>query len=95
METTSKTFWQTACELKIGPVPAPVLPRTRRHRGCSNDFRPSCPPTWLAAIAIMMVMGILLGDIGLKVPILKDIGGPAHSVDLYSVSDGLLRPLEQ
>lgn len=24
METTSKTFWQTACELKIGPVPAPV-----------------------------------------------------------------------
>ena len=56
METTSKTFWQTACELKIGPVPAPV---------------------YLVLAVIMMVMGILLGDIGLKVPILKDIGGPA------------------
>jgi len=25
----------------------------------------------------MMIMGVLLGDIGLKVPVLKDIGGPA------------------
>jgi malate:Na+ symporter len=31
----------------------------------------------IGGIAVMMVMGILLGDIGLRVPILKDIGGPA------------------
>ena len=52
------------------------------------------PADMVGGIA-MMVMGILLGDIGLKVPILKGYRRPGHSVDLYSVSDGLLRPLEQ
>lgn len=35
------------------------------------------PADMIGGIAIMMMMGIVLGEIGLKVPILKDIGGAA------------------
>jgi malate:Na+ symporter len=35
------------------------------------------PADMIGGIAIMMIMGIVLGEIGLKVPILRDIGGPA------------------
>ena len=76
METTSKTFWQTACELKIGPVPAPVYLVLAVIVAAAAIFG-QLPADMVGGIAIMMVMGILLGDIGLKVPILKDIGGPA------------------
>lgn len=76
METTSKTFWQTACELKIGPVPAPVYLVLVVIVAAATIFG-QLPADMVGGIAIMMVMGILLGDIGLKVPILKDIGGPA------------------
>ena len=93
METTSKTFWQTACELKIGPVPAPVYLVLAVIVAAATIFG-QLPADMVGGIAIMMVMGILLGDIGLKVPILKDIGGPAILSIFHSVSDGLLRPLE-
>ena len=76
METTSKTFWQTACELKIGPVPAPVYLVLAVIVAAATIFG-QLPADMVGGIAIMMVMGILLGDIGLKVPLLKDIGGPA------------------
>jgi malate:Na+ symporter len=35
------------------------------------------PADMIGGIAVLMIMGILLGDIGLRVPVLKDIGGPA------------------
>lgn len=35
------------------------------------------PADMIGGFAVIMVMGILLGDIGMKIPILKDIGGPA------------------
>jgi malate:Na+ symporter len=35
------------------------------------------PADMIGGIAIMMIMGMVLGEIGLNVPILKDIGGPA------------------
>src|SRR5207253_7030338 len=31
----------------------------------------------IGGFAIIIVMGILLGDLGMRIPILKDIGGPA------------------
>lgn len=49
METTSKTFWQTACELKIGPVPAPVY-LVLAVIVLQQRFSASCPPTWWAAL---------------------------------------------
>ena len=76
METTSKTFWQTACELKIGPVPAPVYLVLAVIVAAATIFG-QLPADMVGGIAIMMVMGILLSDIVLKVPIFKDIGGAA------------------
>ncbi len=35
------------------------------------------PADMIGGFAVLMIMGILLGDAGLKIPILKDIGGPA------------------
>lgn len=68
----STAWWQ----FKIGPMPLPlyvvvaVLIFSAAHYGkLSADM--------IGGIAVMMVMGILLGDVGLRVPILKDIGGPA------------------
>lgn len=35
------------------------------------------PKDMVGGLAVTMILGILLGEIGMKVPILKDIGGPA------------------
>lgn len=35
------------------------------------------PVDMIGGFALMMIIGMLLGDLGLKIPILKDIGGPA------------------
>ncbi|AGK52357.1 sodium:citrate symporter [Bacillus sp. 1NLA3E] len=35
------------------------------------------PPDMIGGFAVIMIMGILLGDLGLKIPVLKEIGGPA------------------
>ncbi|GMA98851.1 2-hydroxycarboxylate transporter family protein [Pelosinus sp. IPA-1] len=35
------------------------------------------PADMIGGIAIMMIMGMVLGEVGLNVPVLKDIGGPA------------------
>lgn len=35
------------------------------------------PADMIGGLAIMMTLGMLLGDLGLKLPILKDVGGPA------------------
>lgn len=61
---------------KIGPLPFPLY--------CvlaliifSASIWGKLPADMIGGIAVMMIMGMLLGDIGMKVPILKDIGGPA------------------
>lgn len=66
------TFWQH----RIGPLPLPLyLILSAIVLGASVFGK--LPPDMLGGIAIMMVIGMLLGDIGMRVPILKDIGGPA------------------
>lgn len=63
-------------KFKVGPIPLPVyllaviVIFTSAHYG-------KLPADMIGGIAVMVVMGVLLGDVGLKVPILKDIGGPA------------------
>nr|WGD71924.1 2-hydroxycarboxylate transporter family protein [Bacillus subtilis] len=37
----------------------------------------SQPANMLGGFAIIMILGVFLGDIGQRIPILKDIGGPA------------------
>lgn len=61
---------------KIGPLPMPVYLVLALIVLAASIYG-KLPADMIGGIAIMMVMGILLGDIGLRVPILKDIGGPA------------------
>lgn len=63
-------------QLKVGVLPLPlylVLAAIIYAASVYNQL----PPDMIGGFAVIMVMGILLGDIGMKVPILKDIGGPA------------------
>ena len=62
--------------LKVGAIPLPLyLVLAAVVYGASVYSK--LPADMIGGFAVIMVMGILLGDIGMKVPILKDIGGPA------------------
>ncbi|MGM7723710.1 2-hydroxycarboxylate transporter family protein [Metabacillus sp. Hm71] len=63
-------------QLKVGVIPLPlylVLAAIIYAASVYNQL----PPDMIGGFAVIMVMGILLGDLGMKIPILKDIGGPA------------------
>ena len=62
--------------LKIGSVPLPLYLILALLIYVAS-IQGKLPADMIGGIAVMMIMGILLGDIGLRVPILKDIGGPA------------------
>lgn len=66
------TFWS----IKIGPLPLPLYLILAAIVLAASVFG-KLPADMLGGIAVMMVIGILLGDIGMRVPILRDIGGPA------------------
>lgn len=71
-----KGFLSQFNQLKVGVIPLPlylVLAAIVYAASVYNQL----PPDMIGGFAVIMVMGILLGDIGMKVPILKDIGGPA------------------
>ncbi|MBU2701031.1 malate:Na+ symporter [Sporomusaceae bacterium BoRhaA] len=62
--------------LKVGPIPLPLYLVLAAIIYAASVYG-KLPADMIGGIAILMIMGILLGDIGLRVPILKDIGGPA------------------
>ncbi|KAA9012525.1 2-hydroxycarboxylate transporter family protein [Niallia endozanthoxylica] len=61
---------------KIGIIPIPLyIILAAIILGAS--YRGSLPNDMIGGFAVIMIIGILLGDLGMKIPILKDIGGPA------------------
>ncbi len=63
-------------QLKVGVIPLPlylVIAAIVYGASVYNQL----PPDMIGGFAVIMVMGMLLGDLGMKIPILKDIGGPA------------------
>ncbi len=62
--------------IKVGAFPLPVYAVLAFIVVMASVYN-KLPADMIGGIAIMIVMGALLGDIGLRVPILKDIGGPA------------------
>ena len=62
--------------LKVGPIPLPLYLILAAIIFSASAYG-RLPADMIGGIAIMMIMGILLGDVGLRLPILKDIGGPA------------------
>lgn len=61
---------------KVGPVPLPLYLILAAVIFSASAYG-KLPADMIGGIAVMMIMGILLGDVGLRLPILKDIGGPA------------------
>ncbi len=61
---------------KIGPLPLPIYLILAAIIFAASVYG-KLPADMIGGIAVMMVIGMLLGDIGLRVPVLKEIGGPA------------------
>jgi malate:Na+ symporter len=71
-----KGLWFKINEIKVGVIPLPiyvVLALIIYAASVNNQL----PPDMIGGFAVIMVMGMLLGDLGMKIPILKSIGGPA------------------
>lgn len=71
-----KGLWFKINEIKVGVIPLPiyaVLALIIYGASVNNQL----PPDMIGGFAVIMVMGMLLGDLGMKIPILKSIGGPA------------------
>jgi malate:Na+ symporter len=64
------------CELKVGMLPLPVYLTLAGIIYAASVYN-KLPADMIGGFAVIMIMGILLGDVGMRVPILKDIGGPA------------------
>lgn len=72
----NKGFLTKFKQLKVGVIPLPlylVIAAIVYGASVYNQL----PPDMIGGFAVIMVMGMLLGDLGMKIPILKDIGGPA------------------
>lgn len=61
---------------KVGVIPLPLYLVLALIIFAASIYG-KLPADMIGGFAFMMIMGIFLGDVGLKVPVLKDIGGPA------------------
>jgi malate:Na+ symporter len=62
--------------VKVGVVPLPLYLVIAAVIYAASVYN-QLPADMIGGFAVIIVMGILLGDLGMKIPILKDIGGPA------------------
>ncbi len=75
-EVQGTGLWSTLMTTRVGPLPLPVyvalaasvIAAAINHR-LPNDL--------IGGVAVLMLAGFLLGDLGGKIPVLKNIGGPA------------------
>ncbi|MED4071681.1 2-hydroxycarboxylate transporter family protein [Priestia endophytica] len=75
-DNNNKNFFQKLMDIKVGPLPLPLYVLFSAIVIAAAIYN-QLPPDMIGGFAIIMVAGFLLGDIGMKVPILKNIGGPA------------------
>ncbi|WP_026573391.1 2-hydroxycarboxylate transporter family protein [Bacillus sp. UNC438CL73TsuS30] len=72
----NKSFLSKLASIKIGVVPLPLYIIIAVVVYAAAVYK-QLPADMLGGFAVIMVMGIFLGDLGMRIPILKDIGGPA------------------
>jgi malate:Na+ symporter len=70
------TLIQKCCALKVGPMPLLVYLGIFAVVFVASLVG-KLPADMIGGFAVIMVMGWLLGDIGMNLPILKNFGGPA------------------
>ncbi|MBD1382405.1 2-hydroxycarboxylate transporter family protein [Metabacillus arenae] len=71
-----KSLLSRFSRIKVGVIPLPLYLALAAIIYGASVYH-SLPPDMIGGFAVIMVMGILLGDVGMRIPILKDIGGPA------------------
>ena len=69
-------FFSKFTNAKVGVVPLPLYLVLATVIFTASMYG-KLPADMIGGFAVIIIMGILLGDIGLRVPILKEIGGPA------------------
>ncbi len=75
-ESKQETFASQMMNIKIGVIPLPLyLVLATIIYGAS--IYQKLPADMIGGFAVIMIMGIFLGDIGMRIPILRNIGGPA------------------
>ena len=72
----SEGLWDKLLNFKIGPVPLPAYLFFAAVIFFAAHYG-KLPKDMIGGFAVMLILGILLGDMGLRLPVLKDIGGPA------------------
>lgn len=71
-----KNLFQKIWTWEIGVIPLPLYTVLAVIIILSAYYN-ELPANMLGGFAIIMILGVFLGDIGQRIPILKDIGGPA------------------
>ena len=74
--TGTEGLWDKLLNFKIGPVPLPAYLFFAAVIFLASYYG-KLPKDMIGGFAVMLILGILLGDMGLRLPVLKDIGGPA------------------
>jgi malate:Na+ symporter len=76
VDATAPSVMERLKAAKVGPLPVPVYIILFGVIYAAAMVG-KLPADMIGGFAVIMIMGWLLGDVGMKVPILKDIGGPA------------------
>lgn len=69
-------IWSKLIHMKVGIIPLPLYITLAVIIFIASVYN-ALPADMIGGFAIIMILGVLFGDLGMKIPILKDIGGPA------------------
>ncbi|MBF0813052.1 malate permease [Staphylococcus sp. KY49P] len=69
-------IWSKLTHMKVGIIPLPLYITLAVIIFIASVYN-ALPADMIGGFAIIMILGVLFGDLGMKIPILKDIGGPA------------------
>nr|WP_317852877.1 2-hydroxycarboxylate transporter family protein [Mammaliicoccus sp. Marseille-Q6498] len=76
LENNLKRLINKFINIKVGVLPLPLYIILAGIILAASVYK-TLPPDMIGGFAVIMILGILLGDLGQKIPVLKEIGGPA------------------
>lgn len=76
LENNFKRLINKFINIKVGVLPLPLYIILAGIILAASVYK-TLPPDMIGGFAVIMILGILLGDLGQKIPVLKEIGGPA------------------
>ncbi|WP_239751615.1 2-hydroxycarboxylate transporter family protein [Mammaliicoccus sp. H-M34] len=76
LENNFKNIGDKLLKAKVGVLPLPLYVILAAIILTASIYN-TLPADMIGGFAVIMILGILLGDLGQRIPILKEIGGPA------------------